>query len=157
MAVGVEYRWVPYEQARPALAGSQYLCLSECPAQNGSITESSEKRQETEHMEESSDIENDNEEMNSDALIVDADSLASNGEEPLNAENGLPSSHSADKNEITEKEENEKEKLKDEDHSESLGKIILLLNNKCLTFKVLLRRVVVMTAACFYSRTIDAP
>lgn len=126
--IGVEYRWVSYEQARPALACSQYLCLSESPAQNGSATESVEKRQETENMEESSEIEDNNEEMNSDALIVDAGCLALNGEAPSpNNENGLASSHSAEKDETTEE---------NEDHSESLGKIILLLNNKCLTFKV---------------------
>lgn len=122
-----KYIWVSYEQARAALACSQYLCLSESPAQNGSATESVEKRQETENMEESSEIEDGNEEMNSDALIVDAGCLALNGEAPLpNNENGLASSHSAEKDETTEE---------NEDHSESLGKIILLLNNKCLTFK----------------------
>jgi hypothetical protein len=66
--------------------------------------------------------------MNSDALIVDAGCLALSGEAPSpNNENGLASSHSAEKDETTEE---------NDDHSESLGKIILLLNNKCLTFKV---------------------
>ncbi|KAG0620172.1 hypothetical protein M758_4G195300 [Ceratodon purpureus] len=125
----LKYTWVPYEQARPALACSQYLCLSECPAQNGSATESSEKRQEVENMEGSFEIEDDNEEMNSDALIVDAECLALNGEESPNTENGLSSSHSAEKDETIENDE------EDEDHSENLGKIIMLLNNKCLTFK----------------------
>ena len=89
-------------------------------------------------MEESSEAEEDNEEMNSDALIVDAECLALNGEEPSNIENGLPSSHSAEKHVIPAE--------KREDHFDSLGKIILLLNNKCLTFKVLLCRLAAMTS-----------
>jgi len=96
--------------------------------QNGSTTErSAEDLQEAENMEESS--ENDNEEMSIDTLIGDAevDDLPSNGEKPSDTENGPPSPRSGEQDETME--------LKD--HSESLGKIILLVNNKCLTFKVL--------------------
>lgn len=134
------YRWVSYEQARPALACSQYLCLSDLPTQNGLATESStEERQEAENMEESSEIENDNEEMSIDTLIVDAEYLpsngegSSNGEQPSDTGNDPPSPLSTETDVTMEK---------DKDHSESLGQIILLLNNKCLTFKVLLHRIV---------------
>jgi hypothetical protein len=95
--------------------------------QNGSTTErSAEELQEAENMEESS--ENDIEEMSIDTLIVDAevDDLPSNGEVPSDTENGPPSPHSGE-------EDQTMEKFKA--HSESLGKIILLVNNKCLTFK----------------------
>lgn len=69
--------------------------------------------------------ENDNEEMSIDTLVVDAEYLPSNGDESSDTENGQLSPHSSETVE------------NDPDHSESLGKIILLLNNKCLTFKVL--------------------
>jgi arginine-tRNA-protein transferase len=122
-----KYIWVPYEQTRAALARSQYLCLSDVLTQNGSTTErSAEELQEAENMEESS--ENDIEEMSIDTLIVDAevDDLPSNGEVPSDTENGPPSPHSGEEDETMEKFKA---------HSESLGKIILLVNNKCLTFK----------------------
>lgn len=77
-------------------------------------------------MEESSEAENDNEEMSIDTTTVDAEYLSSNGEDPSpKSENGPPSPHSA---------ENKDEKEKDQ--SENLEKIVLLSNKKLLTFKV---------------------
>lgn len=90
------------------------------------IEPTAEERQEADIMEESSEI--DNEEMLIDTAINDAEyHLSSNGvEEPEVMENGAS---------VPPRDETIE---KDKDHAENLGNIILLLNNKCLTFKVLL-------------------
>lgn len=125
--VCIEYRWVPFEKARLALACSQYMCLSNCSSPNASAAENSAKRSEgAEKMEDFFGIEEDDE-INNDASEADDDYCAPTSEDLLSTKHGLPFAHSGGKDESMEK---------NKERTPGLGKIILLLNNQCLTFEV---------------------
>lgn len=129
-----KYIWVPFEKARLALACSQYMCLSNCSSPNASAAENSAKRSEgAEKMEDFFGIEEDDE-INNDASEADDDYCAPTSEDLLSTKHGLPFAHSGGKDESMEK---------NKERTPGLGKIILLLNNQCLTFERLLEMRVV--------------
>lgn len=76
-------------------------------------------------------------EMKNDESKEDSEHLALVGEEISKTENDLPSPDSVEEDEALEKDKN---------HSMSIGQVVLLLDNKCLSFEVLVRQFVAIFA-----------
>lgn len=120
---------MPYDLARPVLDRSQYASLVDCIKTRAATDQKSvEKDKEVEHEGKPSSIDDGDDEMSSEALEAkDVECLALEGQE-----------HCKEIADLTYQSQDLEILEEKNDLSTTLGPVIMLLNNRCMSFKVLL-------------------